>query len=355
MNRQIRKISVFFILISSFLGCKQFSPDTLNKIIFERSKSFSPSEIWIMDEDGRNQTLLTKGDGVSLISPVWSPDGRKILFLRVDKEVSKIKKDLYVDIYVMDIRNKERKKLTNFSQLINTVPQWSPDGEKIAFSSNQNSKFQIYIMDINERKQYNLTNIGEDAIFPIWSPDGKKIIFMGGKMIDNSCKYSQKYSGFTLYLINIDDKIPRKLTDNFYSNEEPCWSPDGEKIVYTSFYKDNYEIFIMDKNGDNPIRLTNNSIRDYSPIWSPDGKKVAFISDGSLHVIDIDSKYQTRLTEKDQGYVVKPQWSPDSKKIAFVAEGDIYTIDIDGKHLKNLTNTPDWDESCPSWRPIAKK
>jgi Tol biopolymer transport system component len=67
----------------------------------------------------------------------------------------------------------------------------------------------------------------------------------------------------------------------------PTWSPDSEKIAFTSFVSSGEgkeEIYVMDADGSNQVNLTNNPENDSDPIWSPDGKKITFESnrDGNM-------------------------------------------------------------------------
>ncbi len=250
---------------------------------------------------------------------------------------------------------------TNQVKLINEdfkafAPIISPDGEKIIFSSNKSGRYEVYIINTDGINCRKLTNIPPVDKHPVsYFPDGKRIIFFAGELqIPTPKEYYKEYKDFDIYSIGTNGEGIKKLTHILSLFWDLSLSPDGKNIVFSEFCNDNYEIFIMDKDGNNKKKLTNNSVRDCASTWSPDGKKIAYVSDGMLYLMNPDGKNQVKLIDKTQCYVSYGVWSPDGKKIAFVAEGDIYTIDIDGKNLKNLTNTPDWDESCPSWRPIAK-
>ncbi|MEW6680390.1 MAG: hypothetical protein AB1297_05150 [bacterium] len=237
----------------------------------------------------------------------------------------------------------------------------SPDGKKIAFYEIRDGKeVAIYIMDVDGKNEYKLIgdyNNGE----PSWSPDGKKIAFSS----DRDGKSNE------IYVIDIDGKNLLKLTENSLMSTSPSWSFDGEKIIFDSIIKEdipnfkdylNDEIFIIGLDGKGLKRLTNNYENDENPSYSPDGSKIAFtrgLLASKLYIMDPDGSNQIQLTEENM-YVSYLCWSPDSKKIVFSGSNrdmewdDLYTIDIQTKKIKNLTNTKDFDESSPRWRSVSK-
>ena len=162
-----------------------------------------------------------------------------------------------------------------------------------------------------------------------------------------------------------------------------------EKIVFMSNRDGNYEIYVMDSNGNNQTRLTNNDSDDIYPIWSPDGKRIAFLNtptgsdsqkrDQAIYVMDADGTNQTKLTSSNFS-IGGLYWSPDSKKIAFSPDTDkspdgynwyIYVVNVDGSNLTELANARDLEHLSgtratwglttgtflgnPNWSPDNKK
>jgi len=198
-----------------------------------------------MDENGKNQSLLLKEQGIDLRSPVWSSN-IEILFTKVNKQEGKC------SIYIMDTNRRSQVKLTE--EGIIRALSYSPDGRKISFSSKRTNRYEIYLMDINEKICEKLTEIplDEDKYPKVFFPDGKKIIFISSKVTEDNTKYYKEYEDFDIYSIDIDGRNPRKLAHilNKYFFQLSL-SPAGEKIVYNDFCNDNYEIFVMDKDGNN--------------------------------------------------------------------------------------------------------
>ena len=127
-----------------------------------------------------------------------------------------------------------------------------------------------------------------------------------------------------------------------YSDNFPSWSPAG-RIAFASSRDGNFEIYVMDSDGNNLQRLTDHEDSDMYPSWSPDGR-IAFASnrDGNfeIYVMDSDGNNLQRLTDHDTSDNV-PSWSPDGR-IAFASNRDgnfeIYVMDSDGNNLQRLTD-----------------
>jgi Tol biopolymer transport system component len=236
-----------------------WSPDG-TKIAFEAIwwDVDSSGYIYVINADGSSDaTRITPG-----LNPAWSPDGTKIAF---DMETFDSRYRLH-DIYVTSADGSgpfPQTQLTSNDSTYDFDPAWSPDGAKIAFASRpeeagiEGGCEGICVMNPDGLGQTPLTNDLPSYVQsgPEWSPDGTKIAFA---MADGE-----------IYTINADGSNLANITNSSTEDRDPAWSPDGTKIAFTSYRDGNPEIYTMNTDGSNPIRLTNNSAIDREPTWQP--------------------------------------------------------------------------------------
>lgn len=168
-----------------------------------------------------------------------------------------------------------------------------------------------------------------------------------------------------LFVSNDDGSRRRRLTQNTTAlDEEPRWSPDGTKIVFTRYMdktqqQNRAELFIINADGSNLQRITHNNFLDNTPSWSPDGRQIAFSSGRSgvweVYVIELATRAVRQLTDNLSS---TPSWSPDGRQIVFerfikIANGitpkTIYIMDADGQHQRRILPDPPLD-GPPTYR-----
>ncbi len=219
-------------------------------------------DIWVINLDGSGPTDLTRSVGDES-DPIWSPDGSRIAF------TSDRINDL-AQVFISPIKCEPipasctAEKPTNLSAgfAVESSPAWSPDGTTIAVSASINgAPGRIFLRSPTpgEPKKFDRRDKIIGAYDLVWSPDSKLLAFTWRQPTMNE-----------IYLAQIDNPgaDPTRLTDSL-GNKEPSFSPDGNWIVFTSTRNQNPEVYIMAISGAGQENLTNYTGRDMQPAWQP--------------------------------------------------------------------------------------
>jgi Tol biopolymer transport system component len=146
----------------------------------------------------------------------------------------------------------------------------------------------------------NITNSpGQIDDDPDWSPDGQKIVFTSHPVTDNANNSIHA----EIYVLTLETWVTERLTFNLEEERAPAWSPDGTRIAYLCRAGgSDFEICVMNADGTGQTPLTDNTILDATPTWSPDGQKIVFHKNpagpgsAQLFVMNADGTGQTQLT-----------------------------------------------------------
>jgi TolB protein len=226
-------------------------------------------------------------------------------------------------------------------------------GSKIAFTVRQKGGVSsIYAMDFDGANPYSVSNNRSVNTLPSWSRSGSSIAYTS-YMRDNP----------DLYVSSAGGGRPKRLSAHRGMNTGASWSPDGSQIALTLTKDGNAEIYVISANDGSVIRrLTNDPGIDTSPAWSPDGGSIAFVSDRDggpqIFVVPAGGGKATRVSFNGS-YNTTPAWSPrkGTRMLAYTTrEGgryDIVTLDLETKKMVRVTQG-EGDNEEPSFSPNGR-
>jgi Tol biopolymer transport system component len=223
----------------------------------------------------------------------------------------------------------ERRELTSPREGVDISPTWAPDASRLAFRHSTGASSSGQDTDMIRIIQADGSG-GRDLIagsFPAWSPDGTWIAFRGNVGVD-------------LAVIKPDGS---GLTSLGVRNAEcPTWSPDGRQILFcrnedaSGRVTDDWDVWVMNRDGTGQHRLTSDSSRDYPICWSTDGMRIVIFSErdgqGASFVMDADGSSVARVTDAPDLSSVNV-CLPDGRFIIASAGGDIpdwFVLDTSG-------------------------
>jgi eukaryotic-like serine/threonine-protein kinase len=282
--------------------------------------------------DGAYPLRLTQNPGDDQFARV-SPDGRRIAFSS--------NRDGKPEIYVMNADGSGTPQRLTFNTVEDKAPSWSPDGRRIAFDNVRVTGVEsdIYVMDADGSNQINLSNAQGYDSRAAWSPDGRRIAFASNR--------GGGATAFDIYVMNADGSNVTRLTSDPEFEVDPNWSPDGSRIAFTRMTRQgSFEIFVMNADGSNAINLSNNPASDGAPLWSPDGRLIAFSSARAtsnraaedIYVMNADGSNPRRVTNNSANDI-ETSWMPDSRRLVFQSNRDgnyeLYLTDIENNQEIN--------------------
>jgi len=204
---------------------------------------------------GQPTTLQKEIRNTQLTTPIYAPDGNSIVYARSDD-------DGWSTLWRIPLIGGAPPQLIERGKGISGSPSFSPDGRRIAFTTDRLGHNEVYIIDADGTNPQWITQFGGDLneelyrAEPDWSPDGVTVAFQ-----------SRVAGIFQIMSVNLRDNSSKRLTDAG-ENESPSWAPDGRHLVFTSSRSGSGQLWIMDTQSGVTRQLTNASGARYGA-WSP--------------------------------------------------------------------------------------
>ena len=256
----------------------------------------SNGRVYRIDSDGETSVPLTQ-EGVTSLSPVWSPDGQRIAYTRLEAGRG--------GVIVQSLTGGATTVAPGAQSALNITPAFAPDGRMLAFAHSDESGTDIFVSNVADRCCAQRLTVGRyaDNLSPTFSPDGRRIAFV-----------STRSGPPQIYVMAADGTDQELLAPFDYgatgASNAPEWSPDGARVVFHRDVSRSPQIFMVDVGGRRVVQLTSSG-RNEDPTWAPDGRHIAFISDRSgrrqIWILDTETGRVRQL--QTPGAARLPSWS----------------------------------------------
>ena len=247
----------------------------------------------VADSDGFNPQVVARSKE-SLLSPAWSPDGRKLAYVSFESGNSAV--------YLQDIGTGARQLIASHPKGINSAPHFSPDGSKLAVTLSYIGNPEIFLIDIASRKETRVTNNFAIDTEPTFTPDGQSLIFT-----------SDRSGRPQLYQTSIAGGNAERITFQGSFNASPSISFDGKQIAMVQGNGNVYRIAIMDRSLGGQVRFVSPGNVDDAPSFAPNASMLLYAASqgtrGVLYAVSADGQVRQRLVLSD-GDVREPAWGP---------------------------------------------
>jgi Tol biopolymer transport system component len=270
------------------------------------------STLWRISASGKSPAQPLVVPGADVVQPAIQAAARRLAYVSKAQDTN---------IWRLDLAGKTQTSGEPARIIASTQsdvnPQVSPDGKRVAFSSNRFGIYEIWIWEPDAPDAFQLTTMGAGTTgSPRWSPNGREIAFdsnLGGRA--------------NIYVVNSEGGTSRQLTKSAGANIVPCWSKDGKTIFFGSNRSGKFQIWKMNVDGSQPVMITKDG--GFAPLLSPSGEFIYYakiptlasdiwrvpVSGGEERkIIDGVYRYSFALTPDGLYYVSAPGF----KKTSFI-------------------------------------
>jgi Tol biopolymer transport system component len=276
-----------------------------------------------------------------IVSPALSPDGKQIVFEALNQ------------LWLLNITGGKPQPLTS-DKYYKEDPAWSPDGKRIAYSSDKGGLEALYVLDLATKYEKCVTSNPDSAeVSAAWSPDGRKLAY-------------QDQNGAT-YVVDVETGATKNVAKALFAPSKPSWSANGNTIAigalkpYTRRFREGTsQILTVDlatsaQTYNEPAPFKSLSTRgEDGPTYSPDGSSVAFVTESVLWIRPVDANGVPVGEARQINHEVTdaPTWSGDSKHLLYLSNGKLRLISVDGAEVHTIPLDLTWKFQVPAERTI---
>lgn len=298
----------------------------------DRDKDRRSTDLYMVSWDSETRIQLTHSEG-SEGSPRFSPDGRYLAFITArgggdsgDSKDPKTKSQ----VWLLDRAGGEAERLTELEGGVSNF-EWSPDSTRLVLVSKD--------PEPDNDSDSDSESSDEEANKPAKTADTPKPIVLDRYQFKRDREGYLRHRYERLYVFDVASRTATLLTPGKFDSSQPAWSPDGDKIAFTSKREGdpdrhrNSDIWVISaREGAEAKQITTWKGPDSQPVWSPDGKWIAYVQGGppkyssydppDLAVVSADGGGPRVLTQELDRNVASPRWSRDGAKVHFIYSDD---------------------------------
>lgn len=235
------------------------------------------------------------------------------------------------EIYTIGLDGKDLRQVTS-NRSFNLFPRWSPDGERLAYTSYRTGFPRIYVRKLSDGKERTVVRDGNAVSPGSFAPTGGDL-FVSMSVNGNS----------DIYRVSLDGEGARKVVGGWGIEVSPSVSPDGKSLAFVSNRGGSPQVYVKALGSAGETRVSKAGSYSTSPSWSPAGDRIAFtsLSGGrySIYTVRPDGS-DHNLAVSDSGDCVDPSFSPDGRYIVYTLRKNGYSelkiASADGRWKRGL-------------------